>query len=403
MSIVERRTAIERAISPAEVRAANELARRWFASRPRPPAAAAGLGVWPLLTTLATGASGETRDELLDAAGIGPDRADSITGALLAAARTVPSIRLALGVWAGSEIALDPDWIAKLPANAIGTLTGEPDADKATLDLWASEETDGMIERMPLDLTQRIDLVLASALMVRTKWVTEFRDAAVPFRSGPWAGLGPCRVLSNTIHDDVLRVSEEAAVLTVPGHDGIDVLLGLGRDGLAPGEVMSTLFEAAGDRAWGRSSADMAVGEEAPGVTVSESRSSKPQTTPEVNVRTVRFSVSADLDLSEDAAALGLEYACDEDRAEFDRLAAEPTYVSQARQRCVAAFSATGFEAAAVTAMAMARMGGVAMKTVHWHREASIDFDRPFAYLARHRPSGLILVGGWVDEPERAV
>ena len=29
-----------------------------------------------------------------------------------------------------------------------------------------------------------------------------------------------------------------------------------------------------------------------------------------------------------------------------------------------------------------------------------MSFDRPFAYYAVHRDSGLILVAGWVSEPE---
>lgn len=401
MGTGERGTTIERALAPAEVEAANDVTRRWFASRPHPPAAVSGLGLWPLLTTLAAGASGRTAAELLDAAGVGPERAESITGGLLGAAASAPALHLAVGVWAGASITLDPAWVAKLPSGAVGTLTGEPAADKAALDRWASEETDGMIERMPLDCTRRIDLALASALAVRTTWVTAFRDAAIPFRSGPWAGLGPCRVLSNTIRGDVLRVSDEAAVLTVPGHDDIDVLLALGRADLAPGKVFAALVDAAADPDWGRSSEDLRPGERAPGVTVAEHRAPRPQTAPEVDVRTVRFAVEADLDLSEDAAALGLVRASDEAHAEFDRLAAEPTHVSQARQSCVAVFSATGFKAAAVTAMAMTRTAGVPQMR-HTHRRASIVFDRPFAYAARHRPSGLILVGGWVDEPEWA-
>ncbi|GAB3661967.1 serpin family protein [Glycomyces tarimensis] len=399
MGIGEHGTGIEQALSRSEVAAANELTRRWFAARERPPAAASGLGLWPLLTALATGASGETRAELLEAAAIGAERADTVTGAILAAARTSPAIRLALGVWAGSSVTLDPEWIAKLPANAVGSLTGEAEADQATLDLWAAEETEGVIPRMPLDLTQPIDLVLASALTVRTTWVTEFRDAEIELSTGPWSRLGRCRVLSNTIYDDVLRVSEEASVLTVPGRDDVDVLLAIGREDGPPSAAVSALFDAAGDPDWGRSAADMAVGEEAPGVNVSEYRSPDRQTAPEIAVQTVRFSASAELDLSEDAASLGLERASDEDSAEFDRLAAQPTYVSQARQTCTATFSATGFEAAAITAVAMTRAAGLP-KTEHVRRRAAVVFDRPFAYAARHRPSGLILVGGWVEEPE---
>ncbi|MCH7230864.1 hypothetical protein L0U85_08375 [Glycomyces sp. L485] len=403
MGTGEPRTGIEQALSPSEVAAANELTRRWFGSRPTPPAAASGLGVWPLLAALASGASGATRAELLESAGIGAERADSIAGSLLAAARPAPAIRLAVGVWAGASITLDPDWTEKLPQEAVGALTGEIDADKATLDLWASEGTDGLIERMPLDLTRPIDLVLASALMVRTTWLTPFRDAAIELSSGPWSRLGRCRTLSGTIYDDVLRVGDEASVLTVPGSDDIDVLLAVGPEDASPQRVMSALIDAAGDARWGRSAADLAVGEEAPGVKVTEYQSADPQTAPEIAVQTVRFSLSADLDLTEDAEALGLERASDGDRAEFDRLAVQPTYISQARQRCVATFSATGFEAAAVTAVAMTRAAAYVPKMRHLHKRASIVFDRPFAYAARHRPSGLILVAGWVEEPEPAL
>ncbi len=394
-------TGIERALAPAEVKAANELTRRWFASRARPPAALSGLGAWPLLAVLATGAVGSTFEELLDAAGVDAERVDAIARDLLAASRSAPGVRLALGVWSGSALVLDPEWVGKLPADAVGALTGRADQDRAALDAWASERTEGLIERMPVDLEQEIDLLLASALMVRTTWVTGFGDASLPFRDGPWSGLGPCRVLTNTIRDDVLRVSEATAVLTVPGDDDIDVLLALGREDRTPEQVFSALVDAANDPAWGRSSADMAAGERAPGVTVTEYRAPAPQTAPEVDVQTVRFAVASELDLTEDAAALGLVRAADDERAEFDRLAHRPTYVSQARQTCVAEFSATGFKAAAITTVAMLRMAGAAPKPKHTHRRARIAFDRPFAYAARHRPSGLILIGGWIDEPER--
>ncbi|HLU29521.1 MAG TPA: serpin family protein [Glycomyces sp.] len=401
MDIGEPGARIERVLASTEVKAANELTRRWFASRAEPPAAASGLGLWPLLAVLATGAVGRTRDELLDAAGIDAARADSIARDLLAAARSASAIRLALGVWSGSALVLDPEWVDKLPTDAIGTLTGRPEVDGAALDSWASEHTEGMIERMPVDLEQKIDLLLAGALMVRTTWVTEFAEDALEFRRGPWARFGPCRVLSNVIRDDVLRVTDEVSVLTVPGRDDIDVLLALGREDLAPERVFAALIDAANDPAWGRSSADMAAGERAPGVTVVEYRAPSPQTAPEVSVEAVGFSVSSDLDLIEDASALGLERASDEERAEFDRLAHRPTYVSQARQSCVAEFSATGFEAAAVTTVAMLRAGAV-LRTDHEHRQARIVFDRPFAYAARHRPSGLVLIGGWVAEPDRS-
>ena len=397
-------TRIEQALSTEEVAAANRLTRRWFASRADAPASVSALGVWPLLTALASGASRSTRSELLDAAGVGPADADDIAARLLSAFGSTPAIRLAIGVWAGARITLDPEWTARLPGEVVGSLTGDRETDRAALDAWAFRQTEGMIERMPLDFSRPIDLALASALTVRTDWATEFRDVPLRIETGPWAGLGEVRALRCTINDDVLRVTDDVSVVTVPGRHDIDVLLALGREEFSAKQVLSTLFDAAEAPGWGRSAfADLAVGETAPGVEVVEYEATEPQRRPEVGVQTVRFSVSSDLDLSEDAAALGLARACDFERSEFDRLAVPRTYISQARQICTAEFSAAGFKAAAVTAMAMVRAASVVRPgNSQVRKRASISIDRPFAYAARHRPSGLVLVAGWVDEPERS-
>lgn len=388
----------ENTLTAADVAAANELTRRWFASRDEIPAAASGLGIWPLLSLLATGATADTERELLAAAGLDADRAAAVPALLLEAARATPAIRVALAVWAGSKVVLDPDWVDGLPVGAIGALTGDLAADKATLDAWASDNTDGLIEKMPLDLDEKIILVLASALLVRTTWTTPFDDMTMVFGWGPWKDLVH-HSLSATYHRDVLRVGEDASVLTVEGDNDIDVLLGLGHEGLDPRAVFARLFDAATDRAWGRASAELGVGERAVGVEVIEYLGSHPQTTPEIAARTVAFALDTELDLTKDAAALGLVRATDEDHARFDRLAAKPLFVSQAKQACTAIFSATGFKAAAVTAMGMAFAGAAPPQEQHRHVLTKVTFDRPFAYLARHRPSGLVLVGGWVTEP----
>ena len=44
-------------------------------------------------------------------------------------------------------------------------------------------------------------------------------------------------------------------------------------------------------------------------------------------------------------------------------------------------------------------MGSEPPPMTHRHKAVFATFNRPFAYLARHRPSGLVLMGGWVAEP----
>ncbi|MQM27583.1 serpin family protein [Glycomyces albidus] len=399
--------ALQDALSPADVAAANALTRRWFAARDEIPSAASGLGIWPLLAMLSTGAVGETRDELLAALGVDADRAAALPRALFDGApadRSSSALNVALGIWAGPGVVLDPDWAAGLPSGSIGSLTGDNAADKAALDRWASDRTDGLIDAMPIDLDAPvpIELVLASALLVRTEWRTAFEETTfTPFERGPWKDLAQPRILRATYHEDVLRISDDATVLTVRGGDDVDVLLGLGRDDLAPHAVVDALIDAV-DPAWGRSAAGLAPGERAIGVHAYEYMGSAPQTGPEIGVTTAAFDVSDDLDLIRDAPALGLVRASDRYGAQFDRLTARKLYVSQARQSCTARFGATGFEAAAVTAIGMALFGSAPPMTQYPHVRTDVVFDRPFAYLAVHRPTGLVLVAGWIAAPALA-
>jgi serine protease inhibitor len=389
-------TTLQDALNAEEIRAANELTRRWLTGRNEVPAVASGLGIWPLLAVLATGAVEATLEELLDAAGIDIGQAAHLPTALLDAVRSAPALNLALAAWAGPRITFDPEWVEGLPVDVIGALTGDPDVDGPALDAWVSQNTGGLIERMPVDLAEPIELLLATALSVRTRWRTAF-DERAPFHSGPWQGRGD--VLVAVYAEEVLRVSADTAVLTVQGDDDIDVLLALGREETPSQDVMSTLIDAAADPGWGRPVGELASDMPSIGVSFFEYEGPTPQTTPETSAVVPAFNLDNDLDLLEDAAALGLELASDDEFAQFDRLAAQRLYVSQAKQSCTAVFSATGFEAAAVTAFGMDWMGSAPPQQLHKHRRAMVTFDRPFAYLARHRPSGLILIAGWVDEP----
>lgn len=389
------RSTLQDALAAEEIKAANELTRRWLTIRAEVPAVASGLGIWPLLAVLATGAAEDTREELLQAAGLDIGQAAYVTAALLDAVRSAPALRFALATWAGPTVALDPEWVAGLPVDAIGSLTGDPAVDRPVLDDWASRNTGGLIERMPVDLDQPIELLLASALSVRTKWRTPFEERYLPFESGPWQGRG--KVLAASYGEEVLRVGPDAAVLTVPGDGDIDVLLALGREKTPPQEVMSRLFDAAADPGWGRPAGELPSGSPPVGVVVQRYKGETPQTGAETTAVVPAFTLDSDLDLLEDAADLGLELASDDELAQFDRMAAQRLYVSQARQSCTAVFSATGFEAAAVTAMSMAYMGFPQQD--HERVRTVVTFNRPFAYLARHRPSGLIIIGGWVAEP----
>ncbi|MEV0286207.1 serpin family protein [Kribbella sp. NPDC050820] len=337
-----------------------------------------GLGVRPLLAILAELADGPARDELIEAAG-GP------YGGLL----QTPELRMALGLWTRPEIPLQPGVDRLLPPEVRGQLT-----DQEALDAWVVEQTGGLLKRMPIQLSDDVLLVLASALALQTKW-------ALPFNEYP---RGDRRWLSRADQDlDSLQVYDgptgPLTVITVVGTGEFDVRLVAGEPGSGRGAVLAAALELTGD---GVSGAELLADapssrwkrlfsreRPAPAVEVIDSMSPVPT----VVLSMPYFEIDAEHDLLEHPEVFGLTSAMDTSTGHFPGLSPFPLAVSQAKQAVMARFSATGFEAAAVTAMAMAAgsapmPGGKALK---------VSLDQPFGFIAVHRPTGIPVVAGWVN------
>lgn len=382
-----------------DIRAVNELTARWAAQAcDGASTTLSGLGVWPLLALLAPGADDIVRAELERATGVTAAKAGASARDLMNLLSHADVLRAALGLWTRADLPLEPAWADQLPPGTRGTLTGEPAADRSMLDAWAARQTDGLIDRMPITVNAAVQLVLASALLVRTEWEHSFADNRWRIDGGPWAG-GDLSGLTRTTADlDDVSVAETAAgrltVVRVAGENDVDVHLILGEEQRPAGDLLAAgIGTVCGDtpRTVGSPLAD---GNPGPGVTVREVSASSVR--PTVRLRTVRFTVEGDHDLLAHADLFGLATAA-AGGGHFPGVSDKPLALAQARQSAVATFSARGFEAAAVTAMAMKASFAAAQHTV---RRVEVSFDRPFGFVATHRPTGLVLVTGWVADPE---
>ncbi|MFE3555267.1 serpin family protein [Streptomyces sp. NPDC059193] len=385
------------------VRAVNRLTKRWAAAQP--PDGGNGTvftaaGVWPLLALLTDGAGGAAREELARALGIPAGAAAGAARELLAALAGVRGLRTATGLWVRDALPLEEAWRAKLPAGALGTLTGDAGADTAVLDAWASDRTGGLIERMPVSLQEDTRFVLASALALRLKWIRPFYEEPGHVAEGPWADrLLPLLVRSTSLLDRV-RVAHGPAgpvtLLEVVGDTGVDVHLVLGEPDAPAGETLGAGIDVV-TRALPATGADL-LPEGKPGPGLSVTTVPAVSRRPRLTARTVAFDVRAEHDLLEQARLFGLESASDSSRGHFPGISAEPLAIGSARQAALARFGAEGFEAAAVTAvMAVAGSAPPALRyRVRW---AEVRFDRPFGFLAVHRASRLVLAAGWISEP----
>jgi hypothetical protein len=328
-----------------------------------------GLGVWPLLAILADVADGPARDELAAAAGT------PYAGLL-----NTPELRMALGLWTRPSVPLEPGLDKVLP---IGVL-----ASQEALDQWVVEQTDGLLQKMPVQLDDDLLLLLASALAVRMKW-------ALPFYESPrsiddnWV-----RWLTRSDPDlqTVRRHSTPGGpltVVTVRGAGEIDVRLVVGEPGRGRSAVLAAALRIEDEGIGGD---ELLRGEPAPGVTLIDSPS------PAVILSMPYFEVDAEHDLLKSAAVFGLVTASDASRGHFPGLSSMPLAVSQAKQSVMARFSATGFEAAAVTVIPMAA-GSAPMPPRA--KALYVYLEQPFGFIAVHRPTGLPLVAGWITASAR--
>jgi serine protease inhibitor len=379
-----------KSLSPA-VRAANALTAQWCTRLGSGDFALSGAGLWPLLALLASAADEQARAELTNALGRPADSGQQDALELIEILRGGVSTAAALGVWTREGIPLDDRWAAGLPEGVVHALT-----DQAALDRWASEQTDGLIETFPLEVTPEIVLILASALAARVKWRTPF-DASPRGKCVSWDDPGEPdqQWLSRTTSDLAEAAVLDGAVtrIVVEGDGDVDVHLLLGEQ--QPVEVLAAgLRELAGE-AEVRSAAESA----GPGLTVRRIPSSSRRDMLELTLPS--FEITTRHNLMEHADLFGLRLVAHPGTSHLPHLSPVPLFVSDGVQDVLARFFAEGFEAAAVTAFGLA-VTGMPPDELYEVTFVEATFDRPFGFIAVHRPSRLAVVAGWVSSPFEA-
>jgi hypothetical protein len=311
-------------------------------------------------------------------------------------------------------------WKAGLPAVVD---TGDIPAQEE-IDRWAAERTLGLIEWFPIHLTEDVVCLLATALATRVSW-------AVPFDVVDAAALGPSRwpALRRVLrpprgdprHRQYLAGTDRAGTVAVHltgARGGLLVGSVIAADPAVPaGDVLAAAEEIVTAEARRAGSVarlslfDLPLGD---GPVWSIGEQPADTTAPggreeQVTAVLPAWSARTDLDLRDDEA-LGFAAAA---RALAEALELRD-WRYDARHTAMARYSAVGFEAAAVTGLAVA-MAAVARRPGR-RRVATVRFAHPFAVVAaafddprtRHAspvPSawhGLPVFSAWVSEPTDA-
>ncbi|MER6460284.1 serpin family protein [Streptomyces sp. NPDC001228] len=385
------------------VGAVNALTAAW-AQRTRGGTVFSAAGVWPLLAFLADGAEGPARDELTRAVGLPPDQAAAGARELLAGLASMHGVGAALGLWTDRALELREPWAAGLPADAHGVLGADPAASQEALDAWAARRTEGLVDRMPVTLTEGARMVLATALALHTDWRQPFEETVLRPDTGPWQGRTLAGLRRSSVRTDRIGVTAgpdgHVTTVKVPGGNALDVHLVLGEEGMAPGQVLRTGIAVLERALPVTTGGALPYGQAGPGVTVERQPSATPDPV-RLDVTTVGFQVRADHDLLQLHGLFGLSTAAGTREGHFPGISAAPLAVGAAGQSAVAEFGPLGFRAAAVTAV-LAAPGGGPPRYRHESTVVRAVFDRPFGFLAMHRDSRLVLTAGWVTDPTPA-
>ena len=377
--------------SPA-VQAANTLTARWCSRMGAEDFVLSGAGLWPLLALLAAGADDPAGAELAEALDRPTENAQRDALEIIDILRGGQSTTAALGLWTREGVPLDSGWAAPLPVEVVGALT-----DQAALDRWAAEQTGGLIDTFPIEITRETLLVLASALTAKVRWRIPFEgyprgrgDTGRPDDPGPADQQSLHRTTSNL---SIAAVLDDVVTRVVVEGDGdVDVHLLLGTD-QSPGEILGAGLRELSGQAQVRLAAD--TGDRGgPGLAVERLKSVRPKDMLELSLPSFEIRTKHDLLANRDLFGLGL---LSTSASHLPRLSPIPLAISGGAQDVLARFFAEGFEAAAVTAAGM--MTGVRPELPYDITYVSVDFDRPFGFLAVHRPSRLAVVAGWVKSP----
>ncbi|OLT16856.1 hypothetical protein BJF80_06045 [Serinicoccus sp. CUA-874] len=356
------------------------------------PGVCSGLGAWLLLALVAGSGPARADDAaaLEEALGLPADEAVEALTALLDDPH--PAVAAAVARWADAE-RLTEDFAAWSVPDRVedGPLPDQEGADR-----WASERTDGLIERFPVQLTELTRLVLASALATRISWstpLTELEDG----------GLG---TVGSTARHVVLdtQAAGPVGVVAPRSTSGLAVVSVIADPQVPRGQVLAAAHEAAAQMTTRRAPAGLEVTRDGHAWTVTEHRETRPSFRDVIEEWTgwvPPWRLVSDHDLTTapgfGAAAAALEAFV---------LPAERPADCEVRQSAVAAYTATGFEAAAVTGMAV-RAAGMPQEQEVVVRRIHVRLDRPHAVVAVALHDGspwdrLPIFTAWVDPGEVA-
>ncbi len=380
---------------------------------------ASPLGAWLLLALCAPASNGETRDSLNAILGCDVSEAAELAAGLLA--RPHPAVPAAAAAWHRPARISDSvsHWLAGLPPEVE---TG-PLPDQAALNDWARRHTLGLIGEFPVRVDPALYLLVATVLATKVSWERPFdlAPASALGAQSPWADrlTQVLRTPDGPGHEQFVAATEagDVAVHAARAREGLLVVSVAAAPDVPAAEVLAAACDLAtalgsGGPVARRSLFGLPLGEgplwtvtEQPAMITGGREERCTAVLPAWSARSEHDLSHPDLGFAAVAQALSR---------------GDPW---EARQAAVAAYSRVGFEAAAVSAVAVFASMRVPRRGLL--RTAELRFGHPFAVVAVTVPGltgpgltgpgrsrrgdqagsawdGLPVFSAWVAQPEDA-
>jgi serpin B len=333
----------------------------------------------------ATGAKGQTRDEMVNVLHLPADQAKVLAsgdlGRFYAHPRRDFELSVANALWGQKNFPWRSEWMAMQNAR-FGAAFNEADfaanheAERQRINRWVEEQTRDRIKNLlqPQDIDDRTRMVLANAIYFKGKWSEKFMESMTrdePFRlaDGGTVSAPMMHRRSNYGYAD----ADGVQVLEMPYQGGeLSMVIVLPREanGLPAVEARLT-NEFAG---W--------LGK---------------LVRPEVVVSLPRFKMEQRFLPNAQLMALGIRTAFDPDNADFSGMADDPALcISKVVHQSFVEVNEEGTEAAAATAVVMEQPVSAQVRP----KPKIFRADHPFLLLIRDTKHGTILFMGRVMNPK---
>ncbi|MFI1221000.1 MULTISPECIES: serpin family protein [unclassified Streptomyces] len=326
-------------------------------------------GLWLALAAVAAGARGETAAELRALLGTADREAAPAVTAVARELAATGALGVATRVWSRTPV-------LRAYRESLPDVRFDP-MDPAAVDAWVREATGGLIERLPLELTDATLLALVNVLALKARWEKPFEarwTQNLPFTDAAGA-VGPVPTMTKEVPlADAWTVGgayvvELRCAREPDGGPGARVRLVLGEPGAGAGRTLPLGWAARDTGA--------------------------PLDTDRVTIGLPRLALRTRVPVTGQLPALGVRLATS-DRADFSGLSPEPLAISDVVQETVLKIAEEGVEAAAVTVVAM-RAGSAAPRP---QRVRHIAFDRPFGVVVLDASEDTPLFTAWqADAP----